>query len=341
VTWRAERDIVLARIAALEAAQAAQGAAASALADVVATHTGQIATLGARLDALEGGTGSDPHRVLIGASVDSAPTWTTNWNHLETAIGKLQAVRICDPGEATSPVTMFRNVAGKGLEIHSSTKSLSTNVGARQAYYEAVAATGENVVAYTYHEFDDNVSRGEFTFDQWSAAALVDATCCSSLGIGYGICIQLYGVWGWPAIIDRLVADTDLLMTTDVIGLDVYQRGDTEYTQANYRGWSYNGDQISALMARLPSHLRVVLPEFGVPEHPTDAGYRTTYLVEMHAQAVAEKWRAVLPYNAWKPAYPGSKHVSTGPEFLYDTPECRETSRAAMAGFVTLGAANP
>lgn len=281
----------------------------------------------------------EPHRVLIGATVSTTPTWGGNWASLERAIGPLQAVRLFDPNQATPPATLFRNVAGKGLEIHSSTKSLSTNVGARQAYYEAVAATGEKVVAYTWHEPDDDMARGDFTYDEWRAAAITDARICTSLGIDYGICWQLFALTGFPALVDRLVNDDELLLYTKVMGWDTYQRGDTEFRKATYRPWSYNGDQITAVMARMPDHLQVAAPELGYPEHPVEAGYRPTCLIDMHAQAVREKWRAILIYNAFKiPDDPGDNWVSTGPEFCYDTPECRETSKAAMAGFVALGA---
>lgn len=281
------------------------------------------------------------HRVLIGASVDTVPSWPQNWARLEAAIGMLQAVRLFDSAEATSPATLFRNVAGKGLEIHSSTKSLSADVAKRRTYYEAVKATGEKVVAYTFHEPDDNMagkSSPVFSYATWRAAALTDARICRDLKIDYGICWQLYAYWGWPELIDQLVFDAELLELTTVMGWDTYQRGNTAYRQAEYRPWSYNGNVISELMARMPDHLQVVLPEFGVPEHPTDEDYRMTYLVDMHAQAVREKWRTVLTYNAFKiPDDPGDNWVSTGPEFLYDTPECRPESRATMAAIVEAG----
>jgi hypothetical protein len=308
-----------------------------------------ILALTSRVEAIEAKLGTPPvdpptepeHRVLIGASVDSVPSWPSCWASLEAAIGRLQAVRSFDPYEATNPANLFVRVAGLGLEIHSSTKSLNPDSQARLAYYQAVKATGENVVAYTYHEPDDNMNRGEFTYETWREAAMTDAFACQSVGIAYGICWQLFGALGWPDLIDKLVNDRDLLALTDVMGWDTYQRGNTPYKQATYRPWSYNGDQITALMARMPDHLQVVIPEFGVPEHPTDPEYRPTYLADMREQAHAQKWRAVLPYNYWRPATPTSNHASTGPEFLYDTPECREASRVMMAALVSEGRAAP
>lgn len=297
----------------------------------------QIADLTSRLVALE--PQPDPHRVLIGASVPTTPTWLGNWLNLQRAIGNLQAVRLFDPTAGAPPATLFRNVAGKGLEIHSSTKSLSTDVWARSAYYEAVKATGENVVAYTWHEMIDDIDRGVFTYGEWREAAMTDAAACYDFGVTYGVCFQLFDARERMQYVEMLAADTELLALVDVIGIDAYQRSDTAFHQAEWHPWSYQGEKITEVAGMFPGKA-IVLPEFGVPEHPTDAAYRTTYLMEMHAQAVREGWRAVLAYNSYRvPDDPGDNWASTGPEFLFDTIECREASRAAMAGLVALGGA--